>query len=68
MEHELQPRELQANVVVPQLLSRFIDNGHLIQVSCQSDLSANVKGDNEMIPGAVLRSPGIYLTTEEIPG
>ena len=26
---------------------------------------ANVKGDNEMIPVAVHRSPGIYLTTEE---
>ena len=23
------------------------------------------KGDNEMIPGAVQRSPGIYLMTEE---
>ena len=26
---------------------------------------ANDKGDNEMIPGAVHRSPGIYLTAEE---
>ena len=26
---------------------------------------ANDKGDNEMIPGAVNRSPGIWLTTEE---
>ena len=25
----------------------------------------NDKADNEMIPGAVHRSPGIYLTTEE---
>ena len=28
---------------------------------------ANDRGDNEMILGAVNRSPGIYLTTEEIP-
>ena len=28
---------------------------------------ANNKGDNEMIPGAVHRSPGIYLTAEENP-
>ena len=26
---------------------------------------ANDKGDNEMIPGAVYRSPGICLTAEE---
>jgi hypothetical protein len=26
---------------------------------------ANDRGDNEMIPGAVHRSPGIYLTAEE---
>ena len=29
---------------------------------------ANYKDDNEMIPGAVHRSPGIYLTAEENPG
>ena len=29
---------------------------------------ANVKGGNEMIPGAVQRSPGICLTAEETPG
>ena len=29
---------------------------------------ANDKGDNEMILGAVLRSPGIYLAAEENPG
>ena len=34
----------------------------------QSRLSVNDKGDNEMIPAAVHRSPGIYLTAEEIPG
>ena len=29
---------------------------------------ANDKGENEMIPGAVHRSPGICLTAEENPG
>ena len=29
---------------------------------------ANNKGDNEMIPGAMHRSPGICLTAEENPG
>ena len=48
-----------------QLLSRFLANDHLPRMSSQS---ANDKGDNEMILGAVHRSPGIYLTAEEIPG
>ena len=34
-------------------------------MSRQSRLSANDKGDNEVKPGAVHRSPGIYLTAEE---
>ena len=34
---------------------------------CQSRLSANNKGHNEMIPEAVHRSPGVYLTAEENP-
>ena len=29
---------------------------------------AKDRNDNEMIPGAVHRSPGIYLTAEENPG
>ena len=33
-----------------------------------SRLAANDKGDNEIIPGAVHRSPGIYLIAEENPG
>ena len=31
-----------------------------------SRLSANDKGDNEMVTGVVLRSLGIYLKAEEI--
>ena len=34
----------------------------------QSRLSGINKGYNEMIPGVVHRSPGIYLTAEENPG
>ena len=45
-----------------QPLSRFLANYHLPQVS------ANDKGDNEMIPGTVHRSPGICLRAEENPG
>ena len=37
-------------------------------MSRQSHLSDNDQGDNEIIPGAVHRSPGIYLTVEENPG
>ena len=53
------PQELYASVAVHQLLSGFLANGHLARVS---RLSANDKIDNEMVPGAVHRSPGIYLT------
>ena len=34
-------------------------------MSRQSQLSANDKGESEIIPGAVHGSPGIYLTAEE---
>ena len=40
-------------------------NGHLSRVS---RLSGNDEGDNEMIPGAVHRSPGIYLTAKKNSG
>ena len=43
------------------LLSGFLDSDHLLRLSHQSRLSANDKGDNEVKPGAVLRSPSIYL-------
>ena len=51
-----------------QFLSRFLAKGHLPPESHQSLLLANDKGDNEMIPGAAHRSPGINLTAEENPG
>jgi hypothetical protein len=33
-----------------------------------SRLLADDKGDNEMVPGTVHRSPGIYFMAEEGPG
>ena len=45
-----------------QLLSEFLVKSHSPRVSGQSRLSTN---DNEMIPGDMHRSPGIYLTAEE---
>ena len=50
------------------LLSAFLAKGHLLRVSRQSCPSANDKGDNEMIPVAVYRSPGICRIAEETPG
>ena len=43
----------------------FLVNGYLPRVSCQSHLSSNDKGD-ETIPRAMYRSPGIYLTAENL--
>ena len=50
-----------------QFFSMFLANCHLSQVSYQSHLSANDKGNNEVTLGAVHRSPGIYLMAEENP-
>ena len=51
-----------------QLLSGFLLNGHLPQVSCQSCLLASDKPDNEMKLGIMHRSPDICFTAEENPG
>ena len=51
-----------------QFLSGFLAKDNLPRVSCQSRLSANDTGENNMIPRAVFRYPGIYLTAEENPG
>ena len=48
-----------------QFLSGFLANDHLPRESRQSRLSANGKVDNEVKPGTVHISPGIYLTAEE---
>ena len=50
-----------------QVLFGFLAIDHLPCFSRQSRMSANHKGDYEMIPGAVLRSPGIYIKAEENP-
>ena len=51
-----------------QLLSGFLAKGHVPRGSRQSYLLANDKGDNEVMPGAVHRFLGIYLTAEDNPG
>ena len=50
------------NVAVPPAPVRVPN--HLPRVSRQSRLST-INGDNEIIPGAVHRYPGIYLTADE---
>ena len=45
-----------------------VPNQRPLVPSVTSDTGANDKGDNEMIPGAVHRYPGICLTAEENPG
>ena len=51
-----------------QLLSGFLTNGTLPRVPRQSRLSVNDKGDNDVVPGATNGSPGIYLTSNKMPG
>ena len=46
----------------------FLAKGHVPRESHLSHLSTYNKGDNEMTPRAVHRSPGIYFTAEENPG
>ena len=60
----LEPKKLSVSVAGP-LLSGFLAKDQLPRVSVTS--VANDKGDNEMILGAVHRSPGICLTAEENP-
>ena len=54
--------------LMPPASSQVPSQRPLALISCPSRLSANDKGDNEMISGAVHRSPGVYLTAEENPG
>ena len=63
---ELRPKSLMLAWQCHQLLTRFLAKGHLPRVSLRS--VTNDKGDNEIIPWAVLRSHGICLTIEENPG
>ena len=61
----LRPKMLYANVAVAPAPLSVPSQMPLVPVSSQLRLPANDKGDNEMIPGAVHRSPGIYLTAED---
>ena len=65
--HGLRPKKFQLVWRCHQLLSGFLAKGHLPQVFASVMSVANDKGDNEMILGAVHRSPGICLTAEENP-
>ena len=55
-------------MAVPQLLPGFLAKDHLFRTSFQLRLSANDKGNKEVILEAVHRSLGIYPTTEKNPG
>ena len=54
--------------MVPPAPARVPEQLTMSQMSSQSRLSANDKGDNEVKPGAVHRSPDIYFAAEENPG
>ena len=65
--HGLRPKKLSVSVAVPPP-SVLVPSQRPLAPSVASVTSvANAKGDNEMILGAVHRSPGIYLTAEENP-
>ena len=49
-------------------LSGFLAKAHLSLVTSVSHLSVNDKGDNEIIPGDVQKSPGICLNAGKNPG
>ena len=63
----LRPQKLSVSVVVPPAPVR-VPRQRPLAPSVTSAMSvANDKGDNDMILGAVYRSPGICLTVEENP-
>jgi hypothetical protein len=63
----VQPITTHANVAITLApVSGFTTIGDLTRVSLQSHLSY-YKGDKEVKPGAVHRSPKSYLTSEENP-
>ena len=54
--------------LLPPAPIRVLANDHLPRMSRQSRLLVNDKGNNEMNPRAVYRSPRIYLTAKENTG
>ena len=60
-------KKLSVSVAVPPAPVRVPSQRPLVPSVASVTSVANDKGDNEMILGAVHRSPGIYLTAEENP-
>ena len=65
--HGLRPKKLQACVAVPPAPVRVPSQRPLAPSVASVTSVANDKSDNEMVRGAVHRSPGICLTAEENP-
>ena len=65
--HRVREKKLHANVAVPVAPVRVPSRRPLIPSVTPVTLVTNDKGDNEMILGAVHRSPGMCLTAEENP-
>ena len=63
----LRPKNLDASVAVPPATVRVPTQRPLAPSVASVTSVANDKGDNEMILGAVHRSPSICLTAEENP-
>ena len=63
----LRPKKFQTSVAVPPAPVRVPSQRPLAPSVASITSVANDKGDNEMILGAVHRSPGICHTTEENP-
>ena len=61
-------KNVSASVAVPPSPVRVPSQRPLAPSFAPVPSVANDKGDNEMIPGAVYRSPGICLVAEENPG
>ena len=65
--HRLRPKKLHASVAVPAAPVGGPSQRPLAPSIASVPSVTNDKGDNEMILGAVHRSPGICLTAEENP-
>ena len=65
--HGLRPKKLSVSVAEPPAPVRVPSQRPLAPCVASVKSVANDKGDNEMILGAVHRSPGIFLTAEENP-
>ena len=66
--HGLRPKKLLASLAVSPAPVRVPSQRPLVPSVASVTSIDNHKGDNEMIPGAVHRSPAICLTAKENPG